>query len=103
DGPGPLERLDDLVAVYAAWLAELAGAGATWVQLDEPALVADTWDVPAEEVTAAVERAYRTLAGATDRPSLLVAAPYGELRENFAALAGTGVEASAAKFSRSSP
>ena len=91
--PAPLERLDDLVAVYAAWLAELAAAGATWVQLDEPALVADTWDVPAEQVTAAAEQAYRRLAGATDRPSLLVAAPYGELRENFAALTGTGVEA----------
>ena len=92
-GPAPLDRLDDLLAVYTDWLAELAEAGATWVQLDEPALVADTWDVPAEQVTAAAERAYRALAGGTGRPSLLVAAPYGELRERFAVLAGTGVEA----------
>ena len=91
--PAPLERLEDLLAVYTDWLAELAGAGATWVQLDEPALVADTWDVPAEQVTAAAERAYRVLAGVSRRPSLLVAAPYGSLRERFGVLAGTGVEA----------
>ena len=93
DDPAPLERLEDLLAVYTAWLAELARAGATWVQLDEPALVADTWDLPAEQVTAAAELAYRVLAAASDRPALLVAAPYGSLRERFAVLAGTGVEA----------
>src|SRR5699024_10291893 len=29
----PLQRLDDLVQVYVSWLAELAAAGVTWVQL----------------------------------------------------------------------
>src|SRR5699024_10164806 len=91
----PLQRLDDLVQVYVSWLAELAAAGATWVQLDEPALVSDTWDTPAAEVTAAAERAYTALGAATDRPNLLVAAPYGGLGERLEVLARTGVEASA--------
>ena len=37
----PLDRLDDLVDVYAELLAALADAGVAWVQLDEPAYVAD--------------------------------------------------------------
>ena len=41
DGPAgfvPLDRLDDLLAVYAELLGALAAAGVGWVQLDEPAL-----------------------------------------------------------------
>ncbi|UFU06848.1 5-methyltetrahydropteroyltriglutamate--homocysteine S-methyltransferase [Ruania halotolerans] len=93
DGISPLDRLDELVAVYQLLLAELAAAGAAWVQVDEPALVSDNGAVPAEQLTAAADRAYRVLAEGTDRPALLVAAPYGDLRERFAVLAGTGVEA----------
>ena len=33
----PLSRLEDLLPVYAELLDELAAAGASWVQLDEPA------------------------------------------------------------------
>ncbi|UFU03273.1 5-methyltetrahydropteroyltriglutamate--homocysteine S-methyltransferase [Ruania suaedae] len=89
----PLDRLDDLVEVYRQLLSELAAAGATWVQLDEPALVSDNGAVPAPRLTGAAERAYRQLAQASARPQLLVAAPYGDLRERFAVLAATGVEA----------
>src|SRR5690606_40397096 len=49
-GFDPLSRLDDVVAVYAELLAAFVQAGATWVQLDEPALVSDTWDTPREQV-----------------------------------------------------
>ena len=37
----PLNRLDDLLPLYAELLRRLAAAGADWVQLDEPALVLD--------------------------------------------------------------
>ncbi|MFE6233982.1 5-methyltetrahydropteroyltriglutamate--homocysteine S-methyltransferase [Cellulosimicrobium sp. NPDC057862] len=101
-GYSPLDRLDDVVAAYADLLRALAAAGAPWVQLDEPILVTDPAN--AEELTEAVERAYRALAtdlrsvpnpgsspdsvpnpAATpgsaqgQRPAILVAAPYGRL------------------------
>src|SRR5699024_876546 len=53
----------------------------------------DTWETAPEEVTAAAQRTYTTLAAASDRPRLLVAAPYGGLAERFEVLARTGVEA----------
>ncbi|WP_175009895.1 5-methyltetrahydropteroyltriglutamate--homocysteine S-methyltransferase [Cellulosimicrobium sp. TH-20] len=101
-GYSPLDRLDDVVAAYADLLRALAATGAPWVQLDEPILVTDPAN--AEELTEAVERAYRALAtdlrpvpnpgplptetsgsgeipgSAEDvRPAILVAAPYGRL------------------------
>ncbi|MGF0114869.1 5-methyltetrahydropteroyltriglutamate--homocysteine S-methyltransferase [Promicromonospora sp. Marseille-Q5078] len=106
DGFRPLDRLDDVVAAYADLLRALAAVGAPWVQLDEPALVSDSVDVPVEVLDAAVERAYRALAtelavGTDDvegeRPRLLVTAPYGDLRagstDRLALLAGTDVDA----------
>jgi 5-methyltetrahydropteroyltriglutamate--homocysteine methyltransferase len=94
-GFAPLSRLDDVLPVYAELLVRLAAAGAEWVQLDEPALVADL-DTPASEVSAAVERAYAALtapAVGQGRPAILLAAPYGGLGEQSAAVAATGVEA----------
>ena len=40
-GVRPIELADRLLPAYAALAEALAAAGATWVQLDEPALVAD--------------------------------------------------------------
>ncbi|MBD5784813.1 5-methyltetrahydropteroyltriglutamate--homocysteine S-methyltransferase [Cellulosimicrobium terreum] len=104
-GYSPLDRLDDVVAAYADLLRALAAAGAPWVQLDEPALVTDSLDIPFADLAAAVESAYRTLAsdirlvpnpglapdqpsdGGTSqgsaadlRPAILVAAPFGALQ-----------------------
>jgi len=107
EGFRPLDRLDDVVAAYADVLRALAAAGAPWVQLDEPALVTDLLDVPFDEVADAVRRAYTRLAtelspvagaeGTTERPAILVTAPYGDLRggsgDGLALLAGTDVEA----------
>ncbi|MFC7879902.1 5-methyltetrahydropteroyltriglutamate--homocysteine S-methyltransferase [Isoptericola sp. NPDC057391] len=103
DGFHPLDRLDDVVAAYAELLRALAAVGVPWVQLDEPALVTDSLDVPAERLHDAVRSAYRVLATglakATDdtdgeRPAILVTAPFGGLGDDgLALLAGTDVDA----------
>ncbi|WP_426593936.1 5-methyltetrahydropteroyltriglutamate--homocysteine S-methyltransferase [Cellulomonas sp. McL0617] len=94
DDFAPIDRLEDLLPVYAALLQDLAAAGATWVQLEEPALVSDSIEVPAEQLLAAVIEAYRALAtDLTDRPAILVAAPYGDLGAALPVLAATDVEA----------
>ncbi|MBL0886700.1 5-methyltetrahydropteroyltriglutamate--homocysteine S-methyltransferase [Myceligenerans indicum] len=115
EGFSPLRRLDDVVAAYRELLAALAAAGAPWVQLDEPALVSDLIGAPFDAtpgstdgpgrpdtttVSDAVRRAYAALTApspGTDRPQILVAAPFGELRrasgDRLALLAGTDVEA----------
>jgi 5-methyltetrahydropteroyltriglutamate--homocysteine methyltransferase len=85
----PLDRLPDLLPVYGALLADLAAAGADWVQLDEPALVADR--TPAE--LAAVSTAYHHLGALTHRPNLFVASYFGELGPALPVLASTPVEA----------
>lgn len=96
EGFQPLSRLEDLLPVYAELLRALAAAGATWVQLEEPALVSDTWDVPRADVLAAAARAYEVLAGELarpERPALFVAAPYNTLGSALPVLAATAVEA----------
>lgn len=94
DDFAPIDRLEDLLPVYAALLQDLAAAGATWVQLEEPALVSDSIEVPAEQLLAAVIEAYRALAtDLTDRPAILVAAPYGDLGAALPVLAATDVDA----------
>ncbi|ADG73025.1 5-methyltetrahydropteroyltriglutamate/homocystei neS-methyltransferase [Cellulomonas flavigena DSM 20109] len=94
-GFSPLDRLDDILPVYVRLLTELAAAGATWVQLDEPALVADTVGVPAEVLAEATARAYRVLAtelARPSRPAILLAAPYGDLGAALPVVAATDVE-----------
>lgn len=88
----PISRLLDLLPVYERLLADLAAAGAEWVQIDEPALVADL-DVPREDVLEAAKTAYDTLGALTERPAILVAAPYASLDDALPALASTPVEA----------
>ena len=45
EGYQPLDRLDDLLPVYAELIAGLTAVGAEWVQLDEPALVSESIEV----------------------------------------------------------
>ncbi len=92
EGFDPLERLDEVVAVYAELLARLAAAGAPWVQLDEPALAADQ-RVDATELAALLERSLGALAARADRPQLLVTTPYGGIGDLLPALLATGAEA----------
>jgi 5-methyltetrahydropteroyltriglutamate--homocysteine methyltransferase len=84
----PLDRLDDLTDRYLDVLGTLARLGVPWVQLDEPALVADR--TPQE--LAAVQRAYQRLASQTQRPALLVASYFGDPGPALPVLAEAGVE-----------
>ncbi|MFG3442355.1 5-methyltetrahydropteroyltriglutamate--homocysteine S-methyltransferase [Nonomuraea sp. NPDC047897] len=88
-GAAALDRLDEVLGCYAELLGVLAAEGVAWVQLDEPALVADR--TPGE--LAAVRRAYDRLGGLAARPGLFVAAAYGDLGEALPVLAATPVEA----------
>ncbi|NDU72413.1 5-methyltetrahydropteroyltriglutamate--homocysteine S-methyltransferase [Actinomadura sp. DSM 109109] len=91
----PLDLLDGLSEVYAELLERLAGAGAEWVQLDEPALVADRTD---EEV-AALARAYARLGELPSRPRLQVTTYFGAIgAEALRVLASSRVEAVALDF-----
>ena len=90
DGFRPLDLLDGLLDVYAEVLERLAGSGASWVQLDEPALVADR----TEEEIGALARAYRRLGRLTSRPRLMVATYFGTIgADALRVLAHTPVEA----------
>jgi 5-methyltetrahydropteroyltriglutamate--homocysteine methyltransferase len=93
EGFDPLSRLDDVVAVYAELLAKLKAAGAEWVQLDEPALVSESLPATTAQVAEAAQRALAALGGSTERPAILVAAPYASLDETLAVLAAAPVEA----------
>jgi 5-methyltetrahydropteroyltriglutamate--homocysteine methyltransferase len=97
DGEGadfrPLDRLADLLPVYAELLERLAAAGAAWVQLDEPGLVADGFDATDGEIATAVAAAYGALGALGGRPSLLVTTPYGDPGAVLPAIAASPVEA----------
>lgn len=93
EGYLPLDRLDDLLPVYAELIAALTAAGAEWVQLDEPGLVSESIDVPRDAVLAATKRAYDLLGAVPARPSIFVAAPYGSLDDALPVLLDTPVEA----------
>jgi 5-methyltetrahydropteroyltriglutamate--homocysteine methyltransferase len=78
DGSDALDLLHGLLPAYAAALAELAHAGCTWVQIDEPVLALDL----SEKAKLAFAMAYATLArGPT--PKLLLASYFGPLADNL--------------------
>lgn len=88
----PLDRLPDLLAAYGHLLGDLWAAGAQWVQLDEPALVSDAWDVPRQQVLEAVRAAYTWIGAIAERPQVLVAGTYGSLGDALPVLAATEIE-----------
>ncbi|WEK14035.1 MAG: 5-methyltetrahydropteroyltriglutamate--homocysteine S-methyltransferase [Candidatus Microbacterium phytovorans] len=101
EGFRPLDRLDDLLPVYSALLAELRDAGAEWVQVDEPALVSQSLALTERELADAAERAYAVLGAAAGRPQLLVAAGYAQLSDDaWRVLAAAPVEAIALDLRR---
>ncbi|HWH97281.1 MAG TPA: 5-methyltetrahydropteroyltriglutamate--homocysteine S-methyltransferase [Pseudolysinimonas sp.] len=88
----PLSKLEHLLPVYVELLAQLAEAGAEWVQLDEPALVSESIEVPRGEVLAALQTAYDVLG--SERPlGILVAAPYGALDDALPVLEKAPIDA----------
>ncbi|MDT5023803.1 MAG: 5-methyltetrahydropteroyltriglutamate--homocysteine methyltransferase [Micromonosporaceae bacterium] len=87
-GFDPLDLLDALIDTYNELLGALADAGAQWVQLDEPAFVADR----TERELAALERAYRRLGESTHRPKLLVASYFGDLGPALPVLLSTPID-----------
>jgi 5-methyltetrahydropteroyltriglutamate--homocysteine methyltransferase len=93
DDFSPLDRLDDLLPVYAELLAALTAVGAEWVQLDEPGLVSESIDIPRTVVLAAAQRAYDLLGSAAVRPEIFVSAPYASLDDALPVLDATPIEA----------
>ena len=93
EGYSPLDRLDDLLPVYAELLAALFAAGAEWVQLEEPALVSESIEVPRADVLAATKKAYDLLSAVPARPQIFVSAPYGSLDDALPVLVSTPIEA----------
>lgn len=85
----PLSKLDELVAAYATLLKELHHEGVPWVQLDEPAFVAER--TPDE--LRLLGDAYRKLGELRQRPKLLVAGYFGDWRDALSVLAASPVEA----------
>lgn len=75
----PLELLPGLLPLYAETLRRLVAAGAREVQMDEPCLALD---LP-HQARAALRNAYAELAAAAPRLSLMLAAYFGDLRENL--------------------
>ncbi|MFB7251749.1 5-methyltetrahydropteroyltriglutamate--homocysteine S-methyltransferase [Microbacterium sp. NPDC056234] len=102
EGFDPLSRLEDVLPVYVALLARLRAAGAEWVQIDEPALVSESLPASTEQLSAAAERSLAVLGGATERPAILIAAPYAALDAVFPVLAAAPVEAIAVDLVRGS-
>ncbi|MGP9845408.1 5-methyltetrahydropteroyltriglutamate--homocysteine S-methyltransferase [Brachybacterium sp. 107] len=92
EGFDPLDRLDDVVAVYAQLLERLHAAGAGWVQLDEPALAADQ-RLTSDQLADALQRSVGRLAETVSRPQLLVTTPYGGIDDLLPVLLATGAEA----------
>ncbi|WP_084079418.1 5-methyltetrahydropteroyltriglutamate--homocysteine S-methyltransferase [Demequina sp. NBRC 110057] len=92
EGYRPIDRLDDLLAVYVELLAAFRAAGVEWVQVDEPVFVADI-DADRAEVLAGAAKVYDTLVSAADRPAIFVAAPYNDLADALPVLVEAGVEA----------
>lgn len=92
EGFDPLDRLDDLLPVYAQVLAGLAELDAPWVQLDESALVSELLPVDRTKLIAAAKKAYEVLGSLEKRPQILAQASYAALDDALPALAEAPIE-----------
>jgi 5-methyltetrahydropteroyltriglutamate--homocysteine methyltransferase len=84
-----MELLEPLLDGYADLLRALSEAGASWVQLDEPALAADRTGAELN----ALQHVYERLGHLDRRPSLLVSTYFGEIEDALPVLAASPVEA----------
>jgi len=83
-----LQLLDPLLNVYAKLLAVLHRAGASWVQLDEPAFATDR----SEAELAVLQRTYRQLGELTDRPQLSICTYFGPAGQALPIMADLPIE-----------
>lgn len=80
-GLNPLSLLEGVLPVYEEMLRRLAGAGADWIQMDEPYLA---MDLP-EGALDAFSTAYRKLSEVSTGLKLLLATYYEGMRSNLSA------------------
>ena len=78
--PAEWSLLGSLVDAYATVLAALKDAGVEWVQISEPAVVADL-ATPDAEIAAHLREAWTALLAREDRPNVYLTTPYGAARE----------------------
>ncbi|WP_178946054.1 5-methyltetrahydropteroyltriglutamate--homocysteine S-methyltransferase [Kocuria sp. TGY1127_2] len=88
----PLNRIEELVEVYRELISALGNAGAEWVQLEEPALVAENQNPELAEI---VRRTYERLSAdrAAGDPLVLVTTAYGDAENLLEPLVAAGVDA----------
>jgi len=77
-GFDPLTKLGELLPVYVEVLRRLSGAGAEWVQIDEPCLVTDL-DAAAHD---ALRETYAFFAKAVPKLKIMLATYFGALGDN---------------------
>jgi 5-methyltetrahydropteroyltriglutamate--homocysteine methyltransferase len=90
-GPGinTLTVLDHIVSLYGQLLEELSGAGAEWVQIDEPTLVLDL----TKEIQNSFVTIYDRLCRPDGRPKIVLATYFGALGDNLPVVSRLPVEA----------
>lgn len=71
--------LDGAIEAYGELLVRLSSAGASWVQIDEPALVLDLSD----EWLKAISKCFERFSRFAPRVKILVATYFGSLRDNL--------------------
>ncbi|HCG2962319.1 TPA: 5-methyltetrahydropteroyltriglutamate--homocysteine S-methyltransferase [Corynebacterium striatum] len=82
----PLAHLDAVVDSYITVLEQLHAAGVEWVQLNEPALVADLAAADDAALAQAFLSAYRRILAAEKRPQVYLTTPYGSVRKGLDAI-----------------
>jgi len=90
--PAEWSLLPSLVEAYAEVFAALKDAGVEWVQIAEPAVVADL-STPDAEIAQHLRSAWSALLGRETRPNVYLTTPYGSAREALPVLGELGVEA----------
>ena len=84
----PLSLLGRLLDVYVDLLGVLCRHGVTWVQIDEPCLVTDLDATDGD----AYRQALAVLAGAPERPKMLLATYFGALGDNLPLAVDSGFD-----------
>ncbi|MHA5281901.1 5-methyltetrahydropteroyltriglutamate--homocysteine S-methyltransferase [Corynebacterium sp. CQ3829_602738] len=90
--PAEWSLLPSLVEAYAEVFAALKEAGVEWIQISEPAVVADL-STPDAEIASYLREAWTALLGRETRPNVYLTTPYGSAREALPVLGELGVEA----------